>query len=179
MNRSSIKIALAAALCAASPLRAQVADSPRGVTIDFADAELRAVVQSLSRYLDRPVLFGAMGSQRVSLRTPQPVPQSQVAALLRSTLETNGYELGEDGGSYVVRQRGQGVPVPGGAPPFGGAPPMGGAPYPSPGPGSGGMELFVIALRHARAADVAATINALYGRASALGELGAGGRGTL
>jgi general secretion pathway protein D len=47
-------------------------------------------------------------------------------------------------------------------------------------PGGGGIELFVIALRHARAADVAATINALYGRGGALGELGAGPRsGTL
>jgi general secretion pathway protein D len=37
----------------------------------------------------------------------------------------------------------------------------------------GAVQLFVIPLRHARAADVAATVNALYGRASALGELGA------
>jgi general secretion pathway protein D len=35
----------------------------------------------------------------------------------------------------------------------------------------GPVQLFVIHLKHARAADVAATINALYGRASALGEL--------
>jgi general secretion pathway protein D len=40
------------------------------------------------------------------------------------------------------------------------------------------MVLFVIRVRHARAADVAATINALYGRASALGEIGQR-RGTL
>ncbi|HEY0779191.1 MAG TPA: secretin N-terminal domain-containing protein, partial [Gemmatirosa sp.] len=44
----------------------------------------------------------------------------------------------------------------------------------------GAPELFVIHLRHARAADVAATVNALYGRASALGEPGnvRGGYGT-
>lgn len=177
MNRNVLSIAIAA-VCAAAPLRAQVADSPRGVTIDFADAELRAVVQSLARYLDRPVLFGALGSQRVSLRTPQPVPPSQVAALLRSTLESNGYEMAQDGGSYVVRQRAQG-PGPGSGP--GGAPPYFSAPPPGVSPGfGGGVELFVIALRHARAADVAATINALYGRGGALGELGAGARsGTL
>jgi general secretion pathway protein D len=40
----------------------------------------------------------------------------------------------------------------------------------------GGIELFVIHLRHARAADVAAGVNALYGRASAMGELGTEGR---
>jgi len=35
---------------------------------------------------------------------------------------------------------------------------------------SGQLQLYVIHLRHARAPDVAATVNALYGRASALGE---------
>jgi general secretion pathway protein D len=35
-----------------------------------------------------------------------------------------------------------------------------------------GVELFVIHLRHAKAVEVAATVNALYGRASALGEIG-------
>lgn len=41
------------------------------------------------------------------------------------------------------------------------------------------QQLFVIRLRHARAADVAGTVNALYGRASAPGEIGGGQRGTL
>jgi general secretion pathway protein D len=40
------------------------------------------------------------------------------------------------------------------------------------------VELFVVRLRHARAADVAATVNALYGRGGALGEI-AGRRETL
>jgi general secretion pathway protein D len=40
----------------------------------------------------------------------------------------------------------------------------------------GPPELFVIRLRHARAADVAATVNSLYGRASAVGEIGTRGR---
>jgi general secretion pathway protein D len=184
VKNSSLHIVIAVALCAAAPLRAQATDTPRGVTVDFADAELRAVVQSLARYLDRPVLFGALGNQRVSLRTPQPVPPSQVVALLRSTLQSNGYEMVEDGGAYVVRQRGGQTPGSGAPPPYSGAPPYPGAPpaYGGAAPygGGGGVELFVIALRHARAADVAATINALYGRAGALGELGAGARsGTL
>jgi general secretion pathway protein D len=37
------------------------------------------------------------------------------------------------------------------------------------------VQLYVIRLRHARAADVAATVNALYGRVSALGESAVGG----
>lgn len=45
--------------------------------------------------------------------------------------------------------------------------------------GEQAVRLYVIRLRHARADDVAATINALYGRASALGELGDRRRPTL
>jgi general secretion pathway protein D len=43
---------------------------------------------------------------------------------------------------------------------------------PQPQTGSQVPELFVIHLRHARAADVAATVNALYGKANALGDIG-------
>jgi general secretion pathway protein D len=46
-------------------------------------------------------------------------------------------------------------------------------------PVGGPVRLFVIHLHHARAADVAATVNALFGRASALGEIGAGRPPTL
>ncbi|HEX8454915.1 MAG TPA: secretin N-terminal domain-containing protein [Longimicrobium sp.] len=162
-------VALAGALCTAPPLRAQTIDPGRGVTIDFADTELRAVVQSLARYLDRPVLFSAVGGQRVSLRTPHPVEQRQVVSILRSLLDSNGFELVEDSGSYVVRQRGQPAPALASTPPFSAA----GPPQGVVATGSGVAELFVIPLRHARAADVAATVNALYGRGGALGELGA------
>ncbi len=35
------------------------------------------------------------------------------------------------------------------------------------------IQLYVLHLRHAKATDVAATVNSLYGRSSALGEVGA------
>jgi general secretion pathway protein D len=159
------RILLAAALVAASPAaaqRAQVSSGPDGITVNIVDAELRAAVQSLARYMDRPVLFGQVGGNRVTLQAPQPVPPSQIPDLLRSILDANGHELVADGGVYRVQQK-QAAP-------------------PAQGPGfvqpqaqpaaNGGIQLFVIRLRHARAADVAATVNALYGRASALGELG-------
>lgn len=44
-------------------------------------------------------------------------------------------------------------------------------PLPSAARPAGGVELFVVRLRHARAADVAATVSLLYGRGTALGEL--------
>jgi general secretion pathway protein D len=82
---------------------------------------------------------------------------------LRGVLQAQALELFADtaAGAYRVQAREQaraaGVPEPQAAPR-----PQGQLPA-----------LFTIKLRHARAADVAATVNALYGRASALGERGA------
>ncbi|HEX7937998.1 MAG TPA: secretin N-terminal domain-containing protein, partial [Gemmatimonadaceae bacterium] len=45
-------------------------------------------------------------------------------------------------------------------------------PEPSPSRQSAAPELFVIRLQHAKASEVAATVNALYGRVSAFGEIG-------
>lgn len=172
-------ILTAAAFLAASPLGAQVTAGPAGVTINLADTDMRAAVQSLARYLDHPVTFGQIAGGRVTLQTPRPVPASQVPSLLRSMLEANGHELVLEGDIYRVQQKGAGAARPGGAPAAGGFGSPFAAPQPTPFPGAGqptmqgGGQLFVIRLRHARAADVAATVNALYGRASAIGELGA------
>ena len=131
------------------------------VTIRLVDVDVRAAIQALSRHLDRPVIFGAVGGgQRVTLETPQAVPRTQVVELLRGVLQAQGLELVADSaaGAYRVQSREQARPL--------AAPPV-------PTPQAAPPALFVIRLRHARAADVAATVNALYGRASALGEPGA------
>ena len=167
------RLLVAAALLAASPAaaqRAQVSSGPAGITVNIIDADLRAAVQSLARYMDRPVLFGQVAGNRVTFQSPRPVPVGQVPEILRSLLEMNGHELVADGGVYRVQQK-QAAP-----------PQQQGPAFPPPqlqqAP-SGGIQLFVIRLRHARAADVAATVNALYGRASALGEIGAPRANTL
>jgi general secretion pathway protein D len=100
--------------------------------------------------------------QRVTLETPLPVPRSQVVELLRGVLQAQGLELVADSaaGAYRVQSREQARAL------------AGPAAQPPPGPQGGPPALFAIHLRHARAADVAATVNALYGRASALGERG-------
>lgn len=152
----------------AQPARAQrdsaVVAEGDSVTIRLIDVDVRAAIQALSRHLDRPVIFGAVGQgQRVTLETPQAVPRGQVVALLRGILEAQGLELVADtaAGAYRVQSRDQARAI---------APP----PVQPPARAQGGAPaLFVIRLRHARAADVAATVNALYGRASALGERGA------
>jgi len=134
------------------------------VSVRFVDVDVRAAVQALARYLDRPVVFGSsVGAARVTFETPHPVPRTDLPRIMRGLLESQDLDLEADSvsGIYRVRAREQARPMPG--------PPMGARPRVAQ---STGPELFVIRLRHARAADVAATVNALYGRASALGEIG-------
>ena len=136
--------------------------SARGdsVTIHLVDVDLRAAVQALSRYMDRPVVYSGGAGNRVTLETPRPVARRDVARLLRGLLETQGMDLVSDtlGGIYRLKTRDQSPTVSPSFLPGGGA--------------TGTLGLYVIHLRHAKASEVAATVNALYGRASALGEIG-------
>jgi general secretion pathway protein D len=132
------------------------------VLIRLIDADLRGAVMALARFVDRPVLFGAVPGQRVTLETPRPVHRADVLRLLRGLIESQNLEFAEDTVAGVYRVGARSQPRGGPAGPGGPRPLQGGA-IP---------ELFVIRLRHARASDVAATVNALYGRADALGEIG-------
>lgn len=132
------------------------------VTIQLVDADLRSAIQALSRYMDRPIVFSGVAGVRVTLETQQPVPRADVPRMLRGLLDSQGMTLVDDSvaGIYRLVQKTQAIPVQ----PQGYSP--GGA------PGGGPQTLYVIHLRHAKADEVAATVNALYGRASALGEIG-------
>lgn len=164
----------AAAALAAPAARAQEAPvSVRGdsVVIRMVDTDLRSAVQLLSGYLPKPVTIAPnVPQQNVFFETPRPVHRSEVVELLRALLENYGVELVEEERVFRV----QGV-APAAQP---------ARPVPSQRGGgaaaaAGELQLFSIPLRHARAADVAQTVNALYGRASALGEIGATTRSTL
>lgn len=173
-----VRILLPLLLAAAAPLGAQplVSEGAQGVTVNLVEVELRAAVQALGQYLDRPVLFGSLGNQRITFTTPGPIPRSEIAGLLRTLLAGQSYVMTETEGGRAYEIR----PVT----PQGGPPGAVQQPFPQPPqPGTSlasvnGVELFVVRLRHARAADVAATVNALYGRGGALGEIG-GRRETL
>lgn len=145
------------------------------VTIRLVDVDLRLAVQSLGQYLDRPVLFGAVNGGRVTVETPRPIPRRDVLRLLRGVVESQNLEFMADtaAGLYRVRPKDVAPSTPQTA--FSGARGAGA----SSGGSGGGPELFVIRLRHARATNVAAMVNALYGRATAFGELGGGRGGTL
>lgn len=134
------------------------------ISIRIVDGDMRSAIQALSRYLDRPVAFASIPAGRVTLVTPRPVARSDVLGLLKGILENQGMELVDEAGLYRVRAKEPPRPQP--------TVPLDAA----AGRRSGVPELFVLRLKHARAADVAATVNALYGRASALGEIGGVGR---
>jgi general secretion pathway protein D len=134
------------------------------IAIHFVDVNLRTAVQALGRYLDRPIVVGNVNNARITFETPRRVPRSELPRLLRGLLASQGMRLVSDSTSGVYRLENQESERPAQQPmvqPLS----VGGQQQP--------LELFTIRLKHAKAADVAATVNSLYGRASALGELGA------
>jgi general secretion pathway protein D len=103
-----------------------------------------------------------MPATRVTLETPRPIARADVVPLLRGLVESQNLDLVRDSTFYRIRQRE--------------------APVASPARPAAGTQaataLTVVRLRHARAADVAATLSSLYGAGN--GELSAPGRpGTL
>jgi len=128
------------------------------ISVRFVDADIRGVIQTLGRYLAKPVLVGAIQPVRVSLETPAPVPRAAVRELLKGLVESQNLEFTEDSAFFSISTA-LARPLP----PGGG---MGGAGLPPGVVGQGGgaaVQLFVIRLKHARASDVAATVNLLFG----------------
>ena len=141
---------------------AQAPHAADSVTIRIVGTELRSAVQIMQQYLDRPVIFvGASPGPQVTLETPRPVPRADVVRFLRGLLDAQGYELVNDtaSGTYRARLK-EASPAPRAtnAPTL---PTPGFAPTTRP---QATTELFVIALKHARAADVASNVNTLFGR---------------
>jgi general secretion pathway protein D len=170
MSTRTWRIGLFLAALGGAPAAAQQPITERGdsISIRLVDVDLRAAISALSPYLDRPVVFGVVQATRVTLETPRPVPRGDIARLLGGLIAAQNLELSVDTAANVYRVRAHEAPPPQLA--------MSGAP--GAGPRSDAPQLFVIHLSHARAADVAATVNSLYGRASALGEPGGAGAGS-
>lgn len=171
LHRRSIQWVVSALLALAAPADAQAqAERADSVSVRFVDVDLRAVVQGLGQYLDHPVVISGLSGSRVTLETPRPVPRAAVLALLRGLLESQQFELRIDSAAGLYRI----LPRPDvRAQPTG--PQQGATTTQNP----DALILFTIRLRHARAADVAGTVNALYGRTAALGEPGAASNQTL
>lgn len=156
-RRHSIVGALALVLLGstAAPARAQQPATPvevRGdsVSLRFVDSDLRAVVAALAPVLLKPLLAANLPAVRVSLETPGPIPAADVLRLLEGLAAAHGLELTDDGAYYRLGPK---------------PPPAQPAPAEAaPAAGSGAaVQLSVIRLRHAHAADVAAIVNQLFG----------------
>jgi general secretion pathway protein D len=127
------------------------------VVVQFVNADLRAVVQALGRYLDRPLLVGNVPGVQVTFESPTPVPRGAIPGLLRGLAEAHGLELLADSAFYRIAPVNESARRSAGPP---GAP--GGA-------AAGPPELFTLRLKHARASDVAGTVGALFGIGTAGG----------
>jgi type II secretion system protein D len=126
------------------------------IVVRIVNSDLRAAVQSIAQYLEKPVVFvGGPNTQPVTLETPRPVPRSDATRLLRGLLESHGFELVDDTAARIFRARPREARTP---------PPGLTQPFEAGRRQAAGPELFVIELHHARALDVAATVNLLFGR---------------
>ena len=120
------------------------------IAVRFVDADLRSVIQALARYLPKPLVVGSIPAIRVSVETPGLVDRPTLVRLLRGVVEAQNLEFAEDSTFFRVGQRQV----------------QQAAPQTSQGAASAGqgpIQLFVLRLKHARAADVAATVNLLFG----------------
>jgi general secretion pathway protein D len=146
LRRAAAGVFMAASargLAAQAPPIQALGDS---VQVRFVDTDLRAVIQAMGQYLPKPVLEGNVPGVRVSLETPVPVSRDRLATLLRGLVEAQNLVYTED--SAFIRIG----PAPAVAP-------VSATPAAQP----EDIRLFVIRLKHARAADVAATVNLLFG----------------
>lgn len=146
MSRSIAGAVLLACLAAAgAPAQEPQPPGSDSVTVEFVDAELRAVVQALAPFLPKPLVAANVPALRVSLGGPGPVPRREVPALLRGLLQSQNLELFEEESYFGIRAR---APL---------------APQLPAQSATAAIELFVLRLRHAMAPDVAATVNLLFG----------------
>lgn len=131
----------------AFPLQAQepVRVTEQGVLVDFQDADLRLVVTALAEAGELNVVYGDLPQRRVTLRMRQPVPKAGMLPLLRSLAQANGLKVVEAegflrleaGGAISARDT---TKV---------APPE--------------VRLVVHRLRHAKASQLASTLQSIFG----------------
>jgi general secretion pathway protein D len=147
--------------------------TPDSVTVRVVNTDLRSAVQIMGQYLDWPVIFSGPPGPMVSLETPRAVSRASVTSLLRGLLESQNYELIADSTAQLFRAKQRDLPR------AQALADVVARPMPVGAQASGPVELFFINLKHSRAADVAATVNALYGRGTVNLESGAARRSNL
>jgi type II secretory pathway component GspD/PulD (secretin) len=144
-------IGVLAIVCSPGAVSAQaVRVSEDSVRVSLVNTDIRAAIQAIGQFLTKPVLTGPLGDVRVEVfETPVPVHRSVLPDILRGLVEANGLVFAEDESFYRVSAprdaRTDDVAQPPAAQDV--------TPF----------RLFTVRLSHARAIDVAATLNQLYG----------------
>jgi len=168
MEKLRAVLALLALLRVTPAIAAQDTSAVRfthdSIAVRFIDTDIRAVIQAIGQYLPKPVLVGPLQPVRVSLETPGPVDRARLLALLRGVVESQNLEFHEDSAFYRVGARAALEARPA---------------RQASATDSGPLQLFVIRLRHARASDVAATVNQLFGGSGAFSGQSGLSAGTL
>lgn len=118
------------------------------VTLRFVETDLRAAIRALASLLSKPIVLGDIAPAKVTFETPVAIPRHRVPDILRAIVDGHGMVLTEDSLLYRLGPR---LPE---APQRADSPQLIEPAAP---------ELHVVRLKHARAADVAATINLLFG----------------
>lgn len=142
-------------LCAAAPAAAQPAGvraTDAGVLVDFQQMDVQLVLAALAEAGGINVVFGDLPARPVTLRLTQPVPTQNILPLMRSVAQSNGLRLVEQEGLVRVESASGGAVTAGG----------GAAGEDAP----RGTRLFIYRLKHARAQQLAATLQSLYGGGS-------------
>ena len=127
-----------------------VADST--ATFDFQQADLQIVIGALADVAGLNVIYGALPTRAVTLRTGRPVPLSEVRTLLESVARANGVTMIDEAG--LVRFEMDEPDL---------------QPQTAGGADSGATQdaedrrLFVLGLRYARAEMIVQTVGALFG----------------
>ena len=134
-----------------SPLSAQAGGAGGGgLQFDFQDADLRLVLSALAEAGHLNLVYSELPSRHVTLRTNQPVPPEQILPLLRSLAASNGLKVTEDGSFIRIEDTG-----------LGGREERGAAAKDTTAEPE--VRLFVYRLKHARAAKLASTLQAIFG----------------
>src|SRR5439155_1502991 len=88
-------IALLGALLAA-PVRT-AAQQPQTIRINYVNADLSDVIRSLAAVLNVNVVLSGLPSRRITFQTPEPVPATQVGAVLEAIRPSTGpVRVGKD-----------------------------------------------------------------------------------
>ena len=76
---------------AEAPVHAQDYDEQALVTLDFADAELSDVIETIARATNRNFIYDDRVRGRVTIVSPEPVPVDQAYAVFESVLQVKGF----------------------------------------------------------------------------------------